>query len=148
MRIHLVGLLSLMLCSCASREAVKAPDTTPPPPAPSPATPPPPTTVKQNVSLIGSVILGMELVDDMNYRVQVTLHTVIPDRGSESIAEIGQVVTLVPAYENDESGEISLTSERNTRLFAVRSLEKGRFVLGRITLAPDGTWYLLDTELN
>lgn len=109
---------------------------------------PPPAAVKENLTLIGAVVTGIELTGDIDYVLHLELRTAIPLGGTASLAEPGQSLAVHPGYRKNEQGEISLSGEQNKRLHDLRSLKEGEFVLGRISLGQDGIWYIMDTGVE
>lgn len=107
-----------------------------------------PPSIVPNVTLIGAVITAIAIVDEFQYTLDVELRTAIPEGHSPSIAEPGQRVRVVPSYRLDEQRAVVMSDERNKRLMDVRSKNVGDFLLGKIVLSNDGTWYLIDTELQ
>lgn len=113
-----------------------------------PVQPPQPAAIAPNRSLIGAIVTSVEIEDGLNYSISVELRTAIPIDGLESIAEPGQSVTLKPAYRRNEAGRIDPTDELNKRLYDLRSLKLGDFLMGKISLARDGVWYLEESGLK
>lgn len=143
-----IGLL-LVSCSAGPKRSetgvLDSLNVQPPPPPPPGGGEQAPAAIKDNMSLIGGVILDIRLVDDYRYELTLDLRTALPAGPRESLAEPGQRVTVYPAFEVGEGGNISLENARNKRLYEVRRIESGRPILGRITLLQDGKWYLHDT---
>jgi hypothetical protein len=111
-------------------------------------TPPPPSTIKPNITLIGAVITAINFIDDLQYTLEIELRTAIPERQSESYAEPGQHLQVVPSYQRNELGVVDTNDARNRRLLEVRSKGIGDFLFGKITLSNDWKWYLIDTEFR
>jgi len=146
--------LLLTTCSSTDKSAQKVPSSDsvqaeqPPGPPKIDRQRIPPATTKENVTLIGAVVESIELVDSVQFKVAIELRTAIPAGGAESIAEPGQRITVIPAYMSGEAGSLDMSNDRNKRLFDVRSLKQGDFLLGKISLSQNGKWYLIDTKLD
>ncbi len=149
-----IVLLSVMGCATGERQSEQAARRSPQPPDTTVVPPPPPggpsqsAVIKDNRTMIGSVILSIELVDVYKYTVHVVLRTALPAGSGESLAEPGQELTLSPSYTLDSNGRVVMEDARNKRLYDVRAMKKGEALLGRITLHQDGVWYLFDTTLE
>jgi len=153
MRVLITISLSFLLISCTpakppndqqQSDVSQQPAETPTPVVSTP----PPAAVKENLTLIGAVVTGIELKGDNVYILHLELRTAIPLGGTASLAEPGQSLVVHSGYRKDEQGEISLSQEPNKRLHDLRSLKEGEFVLGRISLGQDGIWYIMDTGVE
>jgi hypothetical protein len=118
------------------------------PPAPPKDAAAAPAAWKENMAMIGAVILDMTMIDSVRYSLTLELRTVLPSGNMETMAESGQTVVVSPDYALGPDGSISLDVDRNRRLFRFRERKPGEGMVGRITLHPDGTWGLFDTELH
>ncbi len=106
-----------------------------------------PNTIKDNSTLVGAVIDSVFLLDDLNYKLVVTLQTAIPERFEETVAEPGRVVELQPRYIFNENKIPDLSHPVNKKLHDLRKIKKGGFFIGNITLTPDFKWYITAVEM-
>lgn len=148
----LAGCTAFFLLSCTATTprpgAAEADSTNPAPTLPPPGAPSAPAAFRENLSMVGAVLVAIEMVDETRYVLTLELRTVLPAGTAGSLAEPGQTVTVYPDYVVGEDGRISLEHERNGRLYEVRHVKPGDGVIGRITLRRDGKWYLFDTGLE
>lgn len=149
---HFLLFMAVVGCSTGDRSnQARSADTTeyPPPPPLRDRTPvQPPAAIAENLSLIGAVVDSVEILDEKNFRLHLQLRTAIPSGGKPSLADPGQNVVVAPAFVLDERGAVQTDHDRNQRLLETRLLVRGDFLMGKITLEKDGSWYLLDTRLD
>jgi hypothetical protein len=105
------------------------------------------TAVKENLTLIGAIVDSVELLDSLNYKFVVKLQTAIPESNFESVIEPGQIITVYPGYQLNESKQVDMKNPVNKKLFELRTLKrKGNFI-GNVTLANDMKWYITYVEV-
>jgi hypothetical protein len=102
--------------------------------------------VKENLTLVGVVVQSVEIIDSLNYKFTVRVQTAIPETNPENIIELDQIVTVYPAFQLDENKKVNLKNPVNQKLFDMRQLKKGGVFMGRIKLANDMKWYIVDVE--
>ena len=107
-----------------------------------------PTVVKDNLSLIGAVIEAIDTTGGIQYIFDVELRTAVPAGEAASLAEPGQHLRVRPLYHLDDAGQVDPKNERNKRLMDAATKKAGDFLFGKISLGKNGTWYLMDTQLQ
>ena len=105
-----------------------------------------PTTVKDNVSLVDAVIGTIDTASGIHYIIEITIRTAVPVGERPNLAEPHQRLVVRPSYRLDDSGLVDRNDLRNKRLIDVVAKKAGDSLFGKISLAKDGTWYLIDTE--
>jgi PBP1b-binding outer membrane lipoprotein LpoB len=103
--------------------------------------------VKQNLTLVAAIVDSVEILDSLNYMFVVKLQTAIPERNFESFTEPGQIITVYPGYQLDESKQVDMKNPVNKKLFEMRSLKRRGHFIGKVTLASDMKWYITQVEV-
>jgi hypothetical protein len=105
------------------------------------------TAVKENLTLIGAIVDSVELLDSLNYKFVVKLQTAIPENNFESVIEPGQIITVYPGYQMNESKQVDMKSPINKKLFEMRTLKRRGHFIGKVTLESDMKWYITQVEV-
>jgi PBP1b-binding outer membrane lipoprotein LpoB len=103
--------------------------------------------VKENLTLMGAIVDSVELLDSLNYKFVVKLQTAIPEMNFESVTEPGNIITVYPGYQLNESKQVDMKNPINKKLFELRTLKKGGHFIGKVTLANDMKWYIAQVEV-
>jgi hypothetical protein len=145
-----VFLLALIIVACSSNKRTVAEEKTIPKDTVKVVQQPAITqraAVKENLTLVAAIIDSVELLDSLNYKFVVKLQTAIPESNFESVIEPGNIITVYPGYQLDESKQVNMKNPLNKKLFELRTLKKKGHFIGKVTLANDMKWYITQVEV-
>ncbi len=86
----------------------------------------------------------MKVIDSLDFVIQAKIINSESQEGEAVTA--GQVIELHPDYMRGEGSAIDLKTERNRRLFALRSLTAGSLLRGTAYLDVHQRWMLVDSQ--
>lgn len=101
-------------------------------------------TIKPNASRVTGIISSLELIDSVRFSVSFQVDSSGPAGSMESFAEAGQQLVATPQFVLDGQGLIDMNNERNQKLMGVRNTKPGDVFVGKIVLAPNGKWVIVD----
>jgi hypothetical protein len=145
-----VCLLALIIVACSSNKRTVAEEKTIPKDTVKVVQPPvveKRTAVKENLTLIAAIVDSVELLDSLNYKFVVKLQTAIPENNFESVIEPGQIITVYPGYQLNESKQVDMKNPISKKLFELRTLKRKGYFIGKVTLANDMKWYITQVEV-
>ena len=94
---------------------------------------------------IKGTILGIQLIDSLQYKLTLRVDSVFAQEDIPVIAEARQEITARPQFSQGEGGSINPSEERNRRLLSLRSAKEGDTFHGVIALSSTTKeWYLLN----
>jgi len=73
---------------------------------------------------VAAIVDSVEILDSLNYKFVVKLQTAIPERNFESVIEPGQIITVYPGYQLNESKQVDMKNQINKKLFEMRMLKR------------------------
>lgn len=103
-----------------------------------------PTAIKSNAVKIEAVVDSVTIVDEIDYQLYITISSILPVEGSETIAETGQHLIVTPEFYKEGNREIDKRHERNMKLLKLRDIKQGDRFKGIISLNSNGRWILID----
>jgi hypothetical protein len=96
--------------------------------------------VKRNLSEVEMIIESVERRGDLDYRLKGRILSARSAGSAENMAETGQLISLVPAW---QEGRADPGRDPDRRLIGLGSASKGDRVRCTITLGNDGTWQIV-----
>ncbi len=145
----LFALSVFIFISCSSKKEVIKEE--PPPPLPPTVVEQPVANpraaIKENSTLVGAVIVSVDLIDSINYKFEIKLQTAIPDHSMPTLLEPGQSLEVFPAFILDENNNIDMNNPINKKLLELRVLKAKGYFIGKLTVAPDNKCYITEVEV-
>jgi len=105
--------------------------------------------IKSNAMAITAVVESVAVLDDVRYRLFVSLiSTDSHTEGMETAADSGRRMVLSPEYALNAQGKCDRSNERNNRLMTLLSAKPGERITGKISLLQNEGWVIVDIETH
>ncbi|MBI4811412.1 MAG: hypothetical protein HY800_08260 [Ignavibacteriales bacterium] len=104
-----------------------------------------PTAIKSNAVKVEAIVDSVTIVDEIDFRLFITVSSISVVEGSETIAETGgQHLIVTPEFYKEGNRKIDKRHERNMKLLKLRTYKQGDRLQGIISLNSNGRWILVD----